>query len=169
MNDPASVELLRRRRGGQANVLVLPYASSTGAQAALGLRVILARAYGDDLQLRLGEVTPVGEEDSAVGRAAAGAATLHVALVDLGATPEPEHHGRFLAALKQSAPTVPLLLVIDEAAFRRRFGAWPQRLDERRTAWRRLAEANGVGSLFADLDTPDPVLAEAQLKQALAP
>jgi hypothetical protein len=129
---------MRRHRGGVAGVRVLPYAAAPGAQAALGLRAILARVYGDDLQLQMGAVTPVGDEESAARLADPGAA-IRVALVDLGATPEAEHHGRFLRAVHSAAPAEPLLLVADEAKFRRRFAGLPGRLDERRAAWQRLA------------------------------
>jgi hypothetical protein len=132
------------------------------------LRAILARVYGDDLQLRMGELTPVGDEEAAARRAAPSAA-VRVALVDLGATAEAEHHGRFLHALRTAAPGEPLLLVADEAEFRRRFGGLPGRLDERRAAWQRLADAHDVPLLCADLETPDLAQAEAALRKVLAP
>lgn len=168
IDDPVLAPLMRRHRGGVAGVRVLPYAAAPGAQAALGLRAILARVYGDDLQLQMGEVTPVGDEQAAVRRAAQSAA-VRVALVDLGATPEAEHHGRFLQALRTAALAEPLLLVADEAAFQRRFGSLPGRLDERRAAWRRLADAHEVPLLCADLETPDLARAEAALRKALTP
>jgi hypothetical protein len=58
--------------------------------------------------------------------------------------------------------------VADESAFRRRFGALPGRLAERRAAWQRLADAQGAGLLCADLDAPDLEAAERSLKLALA-
>lgn len=168
VDDPVLAPLLRRHRGGAAGVRVLPYAAAPGAQAALGLRAMLARVYGEDLQLRMGEVTPVGDEEAAAPRADPGA-TIRVALVDLGATPEAEHHGRFLQVLRGAAPAGPLLLVADEAKFRRRFGGLPGRLDERRAAWQRLADDHQVPLLCADLETPDLAQAEAALKKALTP
>lgn len=168
VDNPVLASLLRRHRGGVTRILVLPYAAAPGAQAALGLRAILARVHGDDLQLQMGEVTPVGDEETAARRTDAGVA-LRVALVDLGATPEAEHHGRFLQALRGAAPAEALLLVADEAQFRRRFGGLPGRLDERRAAWQRLAEAHSVPLLCADLETPDLAQAEAALKKALTP
>jgi len=168
LDDPALAPLMRRHRGAVAGVRVLPYAAAPGAQAALGLRAILARAYGDDLQLQMGEVTPVGDEEAAARRAAVSAA-IRVALVDMGATPEAEHHGRFLQALRTAAPAEPLLLVADEAEFRRRFGGLPGRLDERRAAWQRLADNHDVPLLCADLETPDLAQAEAALQKALTP
>jgi hypothetical protein len=168
IEDPVLASLLRRHRGGAAGIRVLPYAAAPGAQAALGLRAILARVYGDELQLQLGAVTLVGDEETAAQAADPGAA-IRVALVDLGATPEAEPHGRFLNALRSAAPAEPLLLVADEAKFRRRFGGLPGRLDERRAAWQRLADDHEVPLLCADLETPDLAQAEVALKKALTP
>jgi len=169
IDDPALEPLLRRHRGGPPLVRLLPYAAPPGAQAALGLRAMLARIYGDELQLQMAEVTPIGDEEAAAGRAAAAPATLRVVLVELGATPEVEHHGRLLKALREVQTPAPLLLVVDEAAFLRRFAGIPARADERRAAWRSFAAEHDVRACCIDLESPDPAPAEAALKQALQP
>jgi len=74
-------------------------------------------------------------------QAGAAGVTLRVLLVDLAATPEDDHHGRFVDALKAAAPQLPLLLVVDESAYRRRFDQMPERIAERRAAWRQWAAA----------------------------
>ncbi len=165
--DTPSVEpLLRRHRGGPACVRVLPYAAPPGAQAALGLRALLARLYGEDLQLQMADTTPVGDEEASTGREAGHAATLRLALVDLGATPETEHHGRFVQALQAAVPAAPVLVGVDEAAFVRRFAGLDGRVDERRKAWRSWAAALPVPLLCVDLGA-DLTAAEAELRQAL--
>lgn len=157
----------RRHRGVAAQVRVLPYAAPPAAQAALGMRALLARVYGETLQVQMAETTPVGDEESAAARAAGHADTLRVALVDLGATPEAEHHGRFVRALRAAEPLAPLLLVADESAFAQRFASLPGRLDERRAAWRSLAATLEVPLLTSNLASPDLARAEAALTDLL--
>ena len=71
--------------------------------------------------------------------------TLRLALVDLGATPEDDTHGRFLQALRAAAPGVPLVLLADASAFDRRFAGLPARGAERRQAWQQWAAGAGRG------------------------
>jgi hypothetical protein len=94
---------------------------------------------------------------------------LQLALVDLGATPEADSHGRFIAALRKSAPASPFLLVADEAAFARRFAGTAGRLEERRSAWRAFADAQDVRLLSVDLDRADIAASAAALRTALHP
>jgi hypothetical protein len=167
LDEPYFQQLLRRQRGGVALVQVLPHGAASGAQAALGLRALLATVLGDDVQLQMAAVTPFGDEEAPPAWPAGATPSLRVALVDLGATPEAEAHGRFLQALG-AAGSAPLLLVADEAAFRRRFGTLPERLTQRRAAWQQLADANRVALLCADLDHPDLAAAAPLLQAALA-
>ncbi len=167
LDAPVFEPLLRRHRGGPAQVRVLPYAAPPGAQAALGLRALLARLYGEDLQLQMADTTPIGDEESATRGEGGRAATLRLALADLGATPESEHHGRFVQALQAATPAAPVLVVVDEAAFVRRFAGLDGRVDERRTAWRSWAAALPVPLLCVDLGATDLAAAETALRQAL--
>jgi hypothetical protein len=164
LQGPYFERLRLQQQGGRARVQVLPHGLPVPAQAALGLRAALATVYGDELQLHVGPVTPYGDEETAAALAAEPGATLRLALFDLGASPEGDVHGRFIDAL--SGP-LPLLVVADEAAFRRRFGTLPDRLAERRAAWQRLADAHGAALLCADLDAPDLALTERVLKRVL--
>lgn len=164
--------LLRKRRSGPALVRVHPYAAAAGAQAALGLRALLAQEFGEDLQLQMGPLVRMGDEDAAAqpGPQAQGdAPALQIALVDLGATPEADSHGRFITALRKAVPGSPFLLVTDEATFARRFASMAGRLDERRAGWRAFAEAQGVRLLSVDLDALDPAAGAAALRAALHP
>ena len=161
-------QLLRRRRGGVPRVHVWAHAAAPGAQAALGLRALLARALGEEVQLTLAPVTPFGDEERMVQGVPAADLALRVVLVDLSATPEGQAQGRLLQALQASAAQPPLLLVADEAAFRRRFAGLPERLAERRRAWQKLADLQGVALLCVDLGAPDLAAAESSLQTLLA-
>jgi len=140
---------------------VCPYAQAPGASAALGLRTLLARELGDDLQLQVAPTTAVGDEAEAAQRLAPDAATLRVVLVDLAATPEDDHQGRFVRALQAAAPAVPMWLVADESAYRRRFASLPERIDERRAAWRRWATTHDLPLRSVALDEFDAGMAGA--------
>jgi hypothetical protein len=63
---------------------------------------------------------------------------------------------------------LPVLAVVDEAAFRRRFASTPERLTERRAAWQRLVQAHKAGLVCADLAAPDVDAGARSLKAALA-
>jgi len=149
---------LRRRA---SRVQVCPYAQAPGASAALGLRTLLARELGDDLQLQVVPTTAVGDEDEAAQRLAPDGATLRVVLVDLAATPEEDHQGRFVRTLQAATPHVPLWLVVDESAYRRRFASMPERIDERRAAWRQWASAHDLQLRSLALDDFDAGMAGA--------
>ena len=159
--DAAILRDLQRLRRQASRVQVCPYAQAPAAAAALGLRTLLARELGDDLQVQVAATTAVGDEDDAAQRLAADAATLRVLLVDLAATPEDDHQGRFVRALRAAAPQLPLWLVVDESAYRGRFASLPERIDERRTAWRQWATAQDLRLRSLALDEFDAAMAGA--------
>jgi hypothetical protein len=161
LDDPYFRQLLARQAGAPVLVQVLPHGAAASATAALGLRSLLAGTWGDDLKLQMLTATSHGDEERAT--AAASGALLRVALFDLTATPEAEAQGRFVQRLQAVADAAPLLAVVDEAAFRQRFGALPERLAERRAAWQRWADGLGVTLMCCDLNQPDPRAAEAVL------
>ena len=161
--DPYFQRLLREQQGRAALVSVQPYAQAPDAAAALGLRAVLARVYGESVQLGIAPALAFGDDEAlAAAPPLPAGSTVVVALFDLAATPEAEHHGRFLQALARAG--MPVLAVVDEAAFRARFGGLPERLAERRAAWQRLA-GNAV---FVDLSQPDLAAAERAVQIALA-
>jgi len=161
LNDPATLREVQRLRRRASRVQVCPYAQAPGAPATLGLRTLLARELGDDLQLQVAPTTAVGDEAEAAQRLAPDGATLRVVLVDLAATPEDDHQGRFVRALQAAAPALPMWLVADESAYRRRFGSLPERIDERRAAWRRWATTHGLPLRSVALDEFDAGMAGA--------
>ena len=120
----------------------------------LGLRALLAQVLGPGLQMTVADATSYGNEEAAAQLAPETETTLRLALVDLGTTPEEDTHGRFLQALRQSAPGVPLLLLADSSDFDRRFAATPARGAERRAAWQQLAAAHDAAWAAAALNSP---------------
>ncbi|MBS0444753.1 MAG: DUF2868 domain-containing protein [Proteobacteria bacterium] len=153
LDDPYFQRLLRAQRGDAARVVVLPYAQTPGAQAALNLRTLLAASLGDTMTLRIAATIPHGAEDDAVLDVAADT-TLAIALFDLAATPEAENQGRFIARSAAALPAgAATMVLVDEAAFVRRFGRTGDRLPQRRAAWRQLVEPLGGEPVFADLDS----------------
>ena len=153
-DDPYFQRLLREHRGGTPRVQVLPHGAAPTAQAALGLRALLAQVLGPGLQMTVADATSYGNEEAAAQLAPETETTLRLALVDLGTTPEEDTHGRFLQALRQSAPGVPLLLLADSSDFDRRFAATPARGAERRAAWQQLAAAHDAAWAAAALNSP---------------
>lgn len=111
-------------------VWVLPHGQAPGPAAVLGLRSLLAGAWGDGVQVTVADPLPWGDEDSPP---AVPAGAIAVLLVDLATTPEPEVHGRLLQALAPAR----LVVVADAAGFVRRFGSG-DRLAQRQAAWRVL-------------------------------
>jgi hypothetical protein len=156
---PYFQRLLRHQRGASSAVEVRPHAQTPGAPAVLGLRRLLAAVFGDALKLEIAATCAHGAEDNAPP-ASASAAT--IALFDLSATPEAESQGRFVQALG-GAP----VLLVDEAAFRARFGAGGARHTERRAAWKQFAQGLQRPIVFVDLQQPDLAAAQSQIEAAL--
>jgi hypothetical protein len=159
LGTPYFQRLLRHQRGASAAVEVRPHAQTPGASAVLGLRRLLAAVFGDALKLEIAATCAHGAEDNAPP-ATASAAT--IALFDLSATPEAESQGRFVQALG-GAP----VLLVDETAFRARFGAGGARHTERRAAWKQFAQGLQRPIVFVDLQQPDLAAAQSQIEAAL--
>ena len=169
LGDPYFQRLARQQQGDVAQVAVLPYASTPGAQAALGLQALLTPALGDGMQMRVLPTTAFGAEDELPAAAAlASGTTLAIALFDLSATPESESQGRFAQQLAACAPAgAATILLVDEAGFRARFGADSARLAQRRDVWRVFGEGLGTLPVFADLAAPDLAGAARALQLAM--
>ena len=167
LGDPYFQQLARRHSGDIARVVVVPYASTPSAPAALGLQALLVQALGDGLQLRILPTAAFGTEDEAPVALAA-ETTLAIALFDLSATPEAESQGRYARQLASRAPAAAATIVmVDEAAFRRRFAGDGTRLPQRREAWRRFGEALGSVVAFVDLEAADFVAASRAVQVAM--
>ena len=167
LEDPYFQRLARQQQGDVAQVVVQPYASGVDAQSAPRLQSLLAPVLGDGLALRIAPGAAFGAEDAPVAAPAPGT-TLGAVLFDLSATPEVQVHGRYLRAFAASAPAGAATIVfVDEAAFRRRFGADSARLAQRREAWRVFTEALGTLPVFIDLDAPDAAAVQRGVQLAL--
>ena len=166
LHEPYFQRLLRQHRGQALPVRLWPHARAPEAAARSALQRLLAGAFGPGAVLHIAPTVAYGSEEAPADLPPAG--TLRLVLCDLGATPEPESQGRLLQALTPPGGVPPWLL-LDEAAFRQRFGATSPRLTERRQAWRTLAEGRAAGIVFATLqDGADLAEAEAALQAAQA-
>ncbi|MEO5844568.1 MAG: DUF2868 domain-containing protein [Caldimonas sp.] len=170
LDDPYFQRLLRLGGGAAARVVVFPYAATPSPQATLGLRALLEATFGGTsrLDVRIAPLVAFGAEDDA--RSGLGPDTTHaIALFDLGATPEAEHHTRFLQTLAAALPKGAVLgAIVDAAAFQRRFAGLDSRLAERREAWRLWGDGAGIAALTVDLESADVASAEPYLQAALA-
>jgi hypothetical protein len=149
----------RRQHGGAgARVRVFPHGAAPGAAAALSLRKIATRLLGDDAELDFATTVAYGSEDAPAPQPAAGAAAMDIVLFDASATPEAEAQGRFVESLRgRLGRGTALLMVVDEAAFAARFGGAGERLEQRRAAWRDLADKLGMPApVFVNLETSSP-------------
>ena len=165
--DDYYARLVRLQRGGAAEVHVRPYAHTPSPQAVLGLRALLAEAFGAKLGLQIAPAVAFGAEDDALVPLP-GSASHAAAWFELSATPENEHHVRFaqrVAAHAEAGASV--LVLIDETAFKRRFQAAPERLAQRRDAWRQACDRLGTLPVFADFEPLDARAALPGLEAAL--
>lgn len=110
-------------------------------------------------------VVATGDEDTAALPDAADSVLL---LAPMTATPEIESHGRMLARLRGAFPSARIAVLVDVEPFARRFDAWPQRIEERRAAWRSFATRAGVAVALLDLASADAGRWRATIDEALA-
>ena len=168
LGEPYFQRLLRLRGGAVARVEVWPYAVTLSAESTGSLQAIVAEALGPRATVRMAPATAFGSEEDTPYDVAAD--TSHaIAWFDLAATPEAENQGRFVELLAAALPAgAGVAILVDETTFGRRFAATPQRIAQRRDAWRGFAESLGTAPAFADLGTPDLATAETALQAALA-
>lgn len=157
LDDDYFVRLRRAFSGERVDALVLPYSYRLPDGADKRLSAALDRIAGPNIALTVLAPLPQGAEDDLQRWLAdSPPAQLIVALFAATATPEHETHGTFVRALASHAAARRLLVLVDEAEFRRRFtGAeGARRLDERRAAWLRLLADQNVEPVFVDLGVP---------------
>lgn len=165
LDEPYFQRLLRGFLGGKARVDVLPFSFSLPAESRTALEAILARTFGGTAALTFAASVPFGGDGAPA--IASGTTDPLIAVFNMTATPESESQGVFLTALAKAAPSRPLLVIIDESAFRARLGA-VARLDERRSLWREFCLEQRLTPVFVDLAKPDIAAADAALDAALA-
>jgi hypothetical protein len=135
----------------------------------LGLQAIAARIFGTNVELTVAPNVAWGGEDELPGDLLPSTPLALVAVVfGLAATPEPENQGAFVHAVAaRVAPGTPVIAVVDESTFRRRFAQLPARLEERREAWRELLTGHGLVPVAVDLEAPDLAAAAADIEAAI--
>jgi hypothetical protein len=130
---------------------------------------MLTKVFGADAQIKVAATTQFGGEDALAANALPNRSpALVAALFSLTATPEPENHGVFINAVRRQVPSgTAFVVLIEESAFRQRFGATPRRIDERSAAWNRMLSTVGLKPVFIDLQATDPDAAKRALTAAL--
>jgi hypothetical protein len=147
LRDPYFRRLLRRI---DWRVEVQPHGAPLGADAALRLRDLLAQALGGRPALQIAAPVAYGDEE---GAASSAEADLRLLWFDAAVTPEREIHGRLIERLREGG--TPLLVVIDETAFEKRFAGLGERVAERRAAWHSVVRDHGATALPIDFARAD--------------
>jgi hypothetical protein len=173
LDDPYFRALAREHSGASTKIWIVPYSFRPSPRAVLGLNDLLARVFGARVDVGIAPTVALGGEDGLPGDVAPPAdAACAAALFSLAATPERENHGAFCDALAARLPPgTPLIVLVDESAFARRFaqptGSDAQRRAERRASWTRMLAEHGFEPVFADLEAKAPGEAHAALNAAL--
>jgi hypothetical protein len=145
-----------------ARVAVYAYGHTPSEAAGKSLAHIAASLFGENVELRRPAPIRLGDEDAF--SAESDAADLVVALFNLTATPETEHHGVFLDRLGPAARGS-LLAVVDESAYRRRLGGQGEtRIRERREAWEAFLGTRRLPVVFGELESEDLEAMERELQ-----
>ncbi len=160
--------LLRGFHVEPTQVSVIPYGFTPASTSITGLQALLSRLLGGAADMQLGAPVTYGDEDDPALRKLPAQPGPVVVLFNLAATPEREAHAAFAAALNADCSAEqPLLAIIDETSFKARAGDDPQRMAQRRAAWRDMLATVQVVPAFVDLSTPDLPAADAALDLAL--
>jgi len=169
LEQPYFRRLLRGFHVAPGAVQVVPYGFNPSGPAVAGLQTLLARLLGGTAEMALAPPAAYGDDDDTALRQLTGQPGPLVLVFNLAATPERETHAAFAqAAAARSGNAQPLLVVVDESSFKARAGADPQRLQERREAWRALLRPAQITPAFVELASPDPATADAALEAAIA-
>jgi hypothetical protein len=171
LDEPYFTRLTRQLGREPARVRVVPYSYQLTPPAVLGLQAIAARLFGPHTEVTVAPGISWGGEDALPdGLVPPGPHALVLVVFSAAATPETENHGAFLAAVAAATGRMtPVVAVVDESGFRKRFAHEPRRLDERRKAWRELLAVQGREPVFADLEAPDHAAVDAAIERSLQP
>lgn len=169
LGEPYFRKLTLAYRRTEMNAMVVPYASSPSPQAAIGLKEILQGVWSPSSKLNFAESVAFGGEDdsSAIGRG--DEIHLYIMLFNLASTPEEENHGVFVRAMKaRCRDGQELAALVDDHAFRVRFGDQNERLAERRKLWEDFLGELAVPCIVCDLSRPDITALSAEFERKLA-
>ena len=140
-----------------ARALIMPFAHELTPGALARLIAWLPSATGGTPTVDARASIPYGEEErflASLGADGGDASQIVVLPFSLATTPEDENHGTVIAGVRDrlaARPGTQLLVVIDEAPYAQRMTDAPERIAERREAWRRFVEARGLKPAFVSL------------------
>lgn len=163
LDTPYFQRLLRGFRGGPARVRVVPYSTTPTAEARVGIERIVARVFGGSAALAIVAPVAYGSDEPVAPLVDPGDTVL--ALFNATATPEPDVHGEFLAAIRSRAAA--LVALVDADALVRVRGGDTAAVESRIEAWRAVARDAGVALVAAGLADPDLADVEEALDDAL--
>jgi hypothetical protein len=169
LEQPYFRRLLRGFHVDPSPVQVVPYGFMPSEPAMAGLQTLLARLLGGTASMGVAPPAAYGDDDASLPQLQRQTGPL-VLVFNLAATPERETHGVIArqAVAAGSSAGQPLLVVVDETSFKARAGADPQRLQERRDAWRALLRPAQITPAFVELASPDRATADAAMEAAFA-
>ena len=169
LEEPYFQRLTRQVGREAARIRVIPYSYQLPPQAVIGWQTIAARVFGTTAEVSVAPNVEWGGENELPGELLpAQRLALAAVVFGLAATPESENQGAFVRAVAaRAAPGTPVVAVVDESTFRRRFAQLPDRLEERRRAWLDMLEPQGLAPVFVDLEAPDLVAVQADLEAAI--
>jgi hypothetical protein len=140
----------------RAQAIVLPYACALSPGALAKLVPWVQANAGGPVEVGARESVPYGEEERHL-EAISGAAHADIVVMpfSLATTPEEENHGAVLSAARDRLaalrPGARLMVVVDEAPYAERMAGMPERIAERREAWRAFVRAHGLEAHFTSL------------------
>lgn len=134
--------------------VIVPYAYELAPAAMAKLIAWIPAALGGTPTVDARPGVPYGEEERHLADIRALPADTNAVVLpfSLATTPEDENHGAVIAATRDwlaGRAGSRLVVVIDEAPYAERMAGSPERLEERRAAWRRFIEARGLKPHFA--------------------
>lgn len=142
----------------RARAIVMPYAAELSPAALARLIAWVPGAVAGPVGVEARDSVPHGEEERYLAQFAAQggeAADVVVLPFGLASTPEAEHHGAVLSGVRDRIAAARrgarVIVVIDEAPYASRMAAHPERLAERREAWRGFVRAHGLEPVFVSL------------------
>jgi hypothetical protein len=136
--------------------VIAPYAHELSPGALARLIAYLPSVTGGSPAIDARAAVPYGEEEQhlEIIRALPEDDAIVVLPFSLATTPEDENHGVVMTSTRDAVAQRrggQLLVVIDEAPYTERMAGAPERLEERRRAWREFVEARGLRAHFTSL------------------
>lgn len=135
-------------------ITAIPYAKLVSAAMGINLNQIVGDVFGPKSTFKICETIPLGGEDDVRATVKSTSNAIWLALFDLTATPETEHHGTFLRGLRD-ASSQPVIALIDSSEFVARFGLSGERMQQRKRLWETFLKEQQIPYLIGDLASED--------------